>query len=198
MAASCVHVRAIDGFDETPPENINALIQLFGALKRRWPKLRTVATLDWSEFDVHVKLHLPVDVWVQEPNAMRRDPQNATYWNQSGWNSSSALSRADIAAWTGAGRQYWQYHCCCYALDSCLNSFVEWPAQMNRLMPWLASACPSHHVHACSHSHVLGDYVFQSCSYARVCVRLLYVSARMCRPSATAPQAGYTSPSTSG
>jgi hypothetical protein len=126
------------GFDETPPENIEALRQLFGAVKRRWPKLRTVATLDWSEFDVEVKLSLPLDVWVEEPNAMRADPAHARFWNQSGWNSSSTISRADIATWTAAGREVWMYHCCCYALESCVNSFVEWPAAMNRVMPWLA------------------------------------------------------------
>ena len=97
-----------------------------------------MAVLDWDEFEVDVRLSLPLDVWVQEPNAMRQKPATQPLWNQSAWNSSSAMSRADIAAWTGAGREYWQYHCCCYELESCLNSFVEWPAAMSRLMPWLA------------------------------------------------------------
>jgi hypothetical protein len=47
--------------------------------KAKWPALRTVATLDWSEFDVSVKLDLPIDVWVEEPNAMRTDPRNTTH-----------------------------------------------------------------------------------------------------------------------
>lgn len=100
-----------DGFDETPPENIGALVQLFGALKQRWPTLRTVAALDWSEYETHVKLQLPLDVWVEEPNAMRRNPATRSYWNQSGWNSSSALSRMDIDAWRRAGREFWQVSC---------------------------------------------------------------------------------------
>ena len=112
------------GFDETPPSNVVALKQLFGALKARWPALRTVATLDWNEFDVSMssKLDLPVDVWVQEPNAMRQDPANSSYWNQSGWNSSSAMSRGDIAAWTAAGREYWM--CVVVVVPTTLTSLL--------------------------------------------------------------------------
>ena len=62
------------GFDETPPENVQALRQLFGALKQRWPALRTVAALDWNEYNASVKLSLPVDVWVEEPEAMTVRP----------------------------------------------------------------------------------------------------------------------------
>ena len=114
LPLTATHTRAhlwsafADGFDETPPENIGALVQLFGALKQRWPALRTVATLDWSEYETHVKLELPLDVWVEEPNAMRRNPSTLRYWNQSGWNSSSALSRGDIDTWRRAGREFWQ------------------------------------------------------------------------------------------
>jgi SOS-response transcriptional repressor LexA len=74
LAGSLSAPRAIlmlDGFDETPPENSRALRQLYGALKQRWPALRTVAALDWSEYEAHVRLSLPLDVWVQEPKAMR-------------------------------------------------------------------------------------------------------------------------------
>ena len=48
------------GFDENPQSCEPQVRQLFGAIKMAFPKLRTVATLNWSPMPVD----LPVDVWV--------------------------------------------------------------------------------------------------------------------------------------
>lgn len=36
------------GFDETPQVNMPGVYQLFGAVKQKWPELRTMATLNWD------------------------------------------------------------------------------------------------------------------------------------------------------
>lgn len=117
------------GFDEAGPQYKHAMRQLFGAIKARWPTLRTVATLDWNSAAVTgtttnmtVNLSLPIDVWVQEAKAF------------------SSVTLENIRQWTGAGREFWMYHCCCYDMHSCMNSMTEWPAAISRVMPWLAVA----------------------------------------------------------
>jgi hypothetical protein len=117
------------GFDEAGPQYEQAMCQLFGALRARWPGLRTVATLDWNSAAVDgatanatVNLSVPADVWVQEAKAFTN------------------VTPGNIRQWTGAGREFWMYHCCCYDMASCMNSMTEWPAAISRLMPWLAVA----------------------------------------------------------
>ena len=53
------------GFDEISYAQKQSVYRVFGAIKRRWPKLRTVAALDWPEMPTD----LPVDVWVDMHSA---------------------------------------------------------------------------------------------------------------------------------
>ena len=78
--------------------------------------------VDGATADATVNLSVPADVWVQEAKAFTN------------------VTPGNIRRWTGAGREFWMYHCCCYDMASCMNSMTEWPAAISRLMPWLAVA----------------------------------------------------------
>lgn len=47
--------------DEMNQEDNATLYETFGAVKRKWPWLKTVATLNWDE----MPLDVPLDVWVE-------------------------------------------------------------------------------------------------------------------------------------
>ena len=48
------------GFDEMPIAYNESVYEIFGAIKDKWPGIRTIATLNWEEFP----LDLPINVWV--------------------------------------------------------------------------------------------------------------------------------------
>jgi hypothetical protein len=52
------------GFDESPPTNatVSKIYERFGAVKERWPGLRTHATLNWPE----LRDDFQIDVWINE------------------------------------------------------------------------------------------------------------------------------------
>ena len=100
------------GFDEKPKEMEPVIRQVFGAVKERWPKMHTMAVLNWEP-----PVDIPVDTWVILYN--EHDPQAA-------------------ARWRAAGKEYWWYHCC-GPIDPQMNTFVEKPRINGRLMMWLAA-----------------------------------------------------------
>ena len=74
------------GFDENPQSCEPQVRKLFGAVKAKWPSLRTVATLNWPQMPVD----LPVDVWVLQYQEF--DEETAK-------------------PWIAAGKQQFWYHC---------------------------------------------------------------------------------------
>jgi hypothetical protein len=80
------------GFDERPRSYAHAIRQVFGAVKARFPKLRTVAVLRWSPASAGIDLSQVLDIWV---------------------NLYSLWDEQAARAWTALGEQKeaWAYHC---------------------------------------------------------------------------------------
>jgi hypothetical protein len=57
----CAH-RYVYGFDEMPEADNVSVYEIFGAIKKRWPEVTTMAVLDWETFPAD----LPLDIWVDE------------------------------------------------------------------------------------------------------------------------------------
>ena len=104
------------GFDEVGPECEQSLRNMYGAIKAKWPQLRTMATLNWLP-----PTDLPLDAWVLQ------------YEN---------YNEADAAKWVAAGKEQWWYHCIEPSGTAYINTFIERPLMMARLLFWLASAHP--------------------------------------------------------
>ena len=104
------------GFDEAPKSCEQSIRKIFGAIKKRWPILRTVAALNWYG---GLPADLPLDVWVVQYHHF--DPYTAS-------------------AWTGSGKQQWWYHCIVPNQPQYLNTFIERPLMETRLLFWYASS----------------------------------------------------------
>ena len=104
------------GFDEVDSSCEQSIRNMYGAIKVKWPQLRTVATLNWPP-----PSDLPLDVWVLQ------------YEN---------YDEAEAAKWVAAGKEQWWYHCIEPSSTQYLNTFIERPLLMARLLFWLASAHP--------------------------------------------------------
>ena len=102
------------GFDEAPQTCESSIRNIYTALKKKWPKLRTVAVLNWLP-----SLDLPLDVWVLQYE----------YFNE-----------ADALKWTATGKQQWWYHCIEPSGVNYLNTFIERPLMEARLLFWLAAS----------------------------------------------------------
>ena len=102
------------GFDEAPASCEESVRKIYGAIKEKWPQLRTVATLNWLP-----STDLPLDVWVLQYE----------FYNET-----------EASVWTAAGKQQWWYHCIEPSGTEYLNTFIERPLIMARLLFWLASA----------------------------------------------------------
>jgi hypothetical protein len=109
------------GFDECSEAYTGAMRQVFGAVKARWPALRTVAALRWTP-----PADLPLDVWVNLYSLW--DEGAARTWRAS-----------------RAGREAWAYHCISPRPSPptgpmrWLNTFVELPPIQGRLLSWWAA-----------------------------------------------------------
>ena len=113
-AAGILHLAYIYGFDENPRTCEGQIRKLFGAAKMAFPGLRTAAALNWSPMPVDI----PVDIWVLQYEM---------------------VNPVDASAWRAAGKVQWHYHCIePHGTDS-LNTFIERPAFMGRLLMWLAA-----------------------------------------------------------
>ena len=86
------------------------MYKLLGAVKKEFPKLRTMAT--FSGFS-HVPTDLPVDVWVEiyqwwyySQTSSRPDGNNGSGWAPVGGQGSTHVP-ASVAAWRAAGKEFW-------------------------------------------------------------------------------------------
>ena len=77
------------GFDEWPEDEQDSLVELYSAVKARWPAMRTVATFEW----LNVSLDLPLTLWVNH---------YVDYYRHS-WRPQQRLD------WVAAGHQYFWY-----------------------------------------------------------------------------------------
>ena len=102
------------GFDEVPESCEWSIRKIFGAIKERWPSVRTVAALNWYG---GLPTDLPLDVWVIQYHHF--NPYTA-------------------AVWTGSGKQQWWYHCIVPNQPQYLNTFIERPLMETRLLFWYA------------------------------------------------------------
>lgn len=91
---------------------------LFGAAKKRWPTVRTLAVLNWP-----VSPSLAVDIWVVQYELLER-----------------LEFRRAKAAMQAAGREVRGYHCVSPTPPSFLNTFVDVPLVKSRLIPWLSAS----------------------------------------------------------
>jgi hypothetical protein len=112
------------GFDERPVAYGHAMYQVFGSVKKKFPKLRTVAVLRWDPSKyVGSDLSSVLDIWV---------------------NLYSLWDEDRARAWTalGGNHEAWGYHCISprpYPHTEpvkFLNTFIEDPAIDARLLSW--------------------------------------------------------------
>ena len=115
------------GFDEWPQLQNASVYSVFGALKKEWPWLKTMATLNWDDMPAD----LPLDVWV--------DGYGGDYGSSDSYLLPTPKEKLR-QAWLSSreGREYWWYWACCDPPDV-LNTHVESPAIQTRLMYWLAA-----------------------------------------------------------
>ena len=102
------------GFDEVRESCEQSIRKIFGAIKERWPSLRTVAALNWYG---GLPADLPLDVWVIQYH-------HFNYYT--------------ATVWTRSGKQQWWYHCIDPNQPQYLNSFIERPLMETRLLFWYA------------------------------------------------------------
>ncbi len=100
------------GFDERSRDYLPAIRTLYGAVKQRFPDLRTMLLVNWEP-----PTDIGVDIWchiydVYNPKA--------------------------VARWRAAGKQVWWYHCVGPRAPY-MNTFVEWPGIQARLLFWYAA-----------------------------------------------------------
>jgi hypothetical protein len=100
-AAGLLNHSVIYGFDESHSDHIPAIRALFGAIKARWPGLRTMAALN---FAVGPELYPVLDIWVVE------------YWNFDDDDCDKRPMRSAIEKWRSSAnpnpaKENWGYHC---------------------------------------------------------------------------------------
>eukprot|EP00040_Diaphanoeca_grandis_P012619 m.63920 g.63920 ORF g.63920 m.63920 type:complete len:620 (+) comp23363_c0_seq1:186-2045(+) len=124
------------GFDERPqtPEWAAGINQMFGAVKQRYPDLRTMAAIRWKGSDATTPLAVlnsSLDIFVQL----------YSLWNET-----------DAAAWRafGGDHETWAYHCISPRPSfntngspgpmRWLNTWLESQPMESRLLPWWAAS----------------------------------------------------------
>jgi hypothetical protein len=113
-------------FDESGPQYEDALKLLFGAVKKRWPEVRTLAVLPWAPSP-----SLPLDIWV----VLYPKLDDGGY----GGSGGSDFRKAE-AAMVASGKEVWGYHCVSPVDTNHLNTFVDMPLYKTRLIHWLSAA----------------------------------------------------------
>lgn len=103
---------------------------MFGAIKKRWPSLRTVGAIDWPVMPDD----LPLDVWVD---------MYSDYFCGSMAGSAcppgTPTKEAQRQRWLASGKEYWWYWCLQPHDPRFLNTFIEYPAIQARMLFWLAA-----------------------------------------------------------
>lgn len=105
-------------FDEAGIEYTPAIRRLFGAIKRRWPTVKTLAVVNWDPTAVVDYL----DIWV------------VLY----PWLNQPQLAKAK-ELFVRHGKEVWGYHCCAPVQSAYLNTFVDVHPMKSRLIPWFAA-----------------------------------------------------------
>jgi hypothetical protein len=105
-------------FDEAHIAYTDALRAYFGAVKQRWPSLKTLSVLPWVPSP-----DLPLDIWVVQYELL-----------------SIPDIRAGKEAFLAAGKEVWGYHCVGPEDPLNLNTFLDVPPAKGRLIPWLAQS----------------------------------------------------------
>jgi hypothetical protein len=113
IASGIMDKMFVYGFDETPQYCEDSIRLIYSHIKRMWPQLKTVATLNWLP-----SIDLPLDIWVIHYNL---------------FNETLSLP------WIHAGRKQFWYHSIVPVQEDYLNSYIESPSLEIRLMFWLAS-----------------------------------------------------------
>lgn len=115
------------GFDEMPQIHNISVYEIFGAIKKKFPDVTTMAVLDWQTFPSD----LPLDIWVDEyadygvsPSYTVPTPKEQLRQN---WLSSNP------------NHQFWWYWCIGPSNPNDMNTFIERPAIQARLLYWLTS-----------------------------------------------------------
>ena len=85
------------GFDEASPERATAMRQLFGAIERRWPWVRKMATVAWD-----VPGDMPLETWVTS---------FSNYLAPGTLAHKQASRRAFEEGSQGVSRETWWYFC---------------------------------------------------------------------------------------
>eukprot|EP00035_Acanthoeca_spectabilis_P017163 m.358835 g.358835 ORF g.358835 m.358835 type:complete len:670 (-) comp16619_c0_seq85:933-2942(-) len=115
------------GFDEMPEQYKDAVYEIFGGLKKKWPTLTTMAVLDWQTFPSD----LPLDIWVDE---------YADYGTSASYlepTPKETLRQSWLAS--GETHQFWWYWCIGPTDPHALNTFIERPAIQARMLYWLTA-----------------------------------------------------------
>ena len=137
-AAGLMNRSYVYGFDERHEDWTEAINQTWSAVKKAYPDLRTVSTLNWHTMPLSMR---SLDVWVD-------GYWNYPCWCEAAWGGSCASStpntthKQSVDAWRALadGREYFQYWCLSPGDGRhFLNSFVEWPALKTRLIFWNAA-----------------------------------------------------------
>ena len=106
-------------FDEAKIEYTEALRAYFGAVKQRWPALKTLAVLPWAPSP-----DLPLDIWVVQYELL----------------SIPEMQAGKLLFAAAAGKEVWGYHCVGPEDPLNLNTFLDVPPAKGRLIPWLAQS----------------------------------------------------------
>lgn len=127
--------------DEAPPSCRVWVDKLYGAVKKRWPLLRTMATLNWHPMPTD----LPLDAWVIQVSARCRPSSITLHHHLNSRHSPITIqyeeyNATQTAPWLAAGKHQWWYHCIEPSAAADLNTFIERPLIQARLLFWLAAA----------------------------------------------------------
>eukprot|EP01052_Picozoa_sp_SAG31_P002260 SAG31_NODE_78_length_27447_cov_83.819877_6_plen_896_part_00 len=117
----------IYGFDEMPIQFNESLYKIFGALKRRWPEVQTMAALKWPI----LPSDLPLDIWVDE----YIDYGSSNHYSVP--TAKETLRQQWLAS--NDSHSFWWYWCIGPTDPRQMNTFLERPAIEARLLFWLAS-----------------------------------------------------------
>mmetsp|Transcript_37542 Transcript_37542/g.69865 ORF Transcript_37542/g.69865 Transcript_37542/m.69865 type:complete len:576 (+) Transcript_37542:80-1807(+) len=117
MAANQLQRIYAYGFDEVDASCEGTMRALFGALKSRFPQVRTMAALNWGS---HMPPDLPLSTWVLPYHVYKED--RASKW---------------LAG--GPDKELFLYHCVEPSGPEYLNLFIERPLIHARLLFWLGA-----------------------------------------------------------
>jgi len=106
------------GFDEAPQSAEPEIRNVFGTIKRAFPKLRTHTVINWE-----LPADMPVDMWTVS------------------YHLNGPEGPVDGSTWLKAspGRKLWWYHCVEPSKPEFLNNFLDRSPVQGRLLMWLAA-----------------------------------------------------------